>query len=146
MSCQHPKQCKTATEERYARMEPFLEEANKRLERFRRAYDQGKAELAFDGHAEFREVFRAFSQSQVMEAFMEGDVIECHKKNGEYGFLIWYYVKIGRGQYRPIHVRAIMPVQNQHHMMVVTVYDPRSMDWRWNNTFDKRICLCDGKI
>ncbi|RUS44933.1 DUF4258 domain-containing protein [Cohnella sp. AR92] len=143
MKCENEELCRSISEEKFARMEPHLAAAARRLERFRQAYENGEADLAFDEHASFREVWRAFSETHILEALMNGEIIECRKRDGEYGFLIWYNVKIGRGQYRPMHVPVVMPVANPNYLVVVTVYDPRSKEWQWTDNYTRRICRCN---
>lgn len=142
MTCKHPEKCEAAASERFRRMEPLLTKMTNDLDEFREAYLEGGAELAFDDHAEFRELWRAVSQKHVLEVFLNGELIECHKHKKECGYLISYYIKTGVGQYRPIHVRAVMPKNNTKHMTIVTVYDPRSKSYKWNKDFDRRICIC----
>jgi len=142
MKCANKAHCKAKILNRMARMEPHLEAASDRLDQFCSLYEANEAVLTFDDHAEFRELWRAFSENQVMEAFINGDVIECHKHGSELGFLIWYNVKIGRGLYRPMHVRAIMNSTNSRFMTIMTVYDPRSHEWKWEDNYTRRVCLC----
>ncbi|WP_240420329.1 DUF4258 domain-containing protein [Paenibacillus periandrae] len=145
MICRNELRCAQVTNERHARMMRHFEEDNDRFSKFRDAYENGEADLAFDDHAEFRVLWRAFSESQVLEALLKGEVIESHYRNGEYGFLIWYNVKIATRQYRPMHVRVNMPENNQNFMMVMTVYDPRTKEWIWTENYTRRICLCDTR-
>ncbi|NHN33327.1 DUF4258 domain-containing protein [Paenibacillus agricola] len=145
MNCKNESRCKQVSEERFSRMERHLDTANNRLNKFRDAYELGIADLAFDDHAEFRVLWRAFSESQVLEAVLKGEIIESRFKNGEYGFLIWYNIKLAARQYRPMHVSVTMLESNPNFMIITTVYDPRSKEWVWTENYTRRICLCDTR-
>jgi mRNA interferase MazF len=94
--------------------------------------------LPMSRHAGGRGYDRAFSAGKVSEAIRNGWVIEHDTERQT--LLVLYYLKLSAGVYRPVHV---VLGYRDGKWKVVTVYDPRTMPWKWNRNFDERICFCE---
>ena len=136
MECRNPEMCRKkadAWRKRQAETIPIGEQMLLDLLAF---LEEGGA-LPMSKHAGGRGYHRAFSVSKISEAIRNGWVIEHDPERQT--LLVLYYLKLSAGVYRPIHV----VIGYRGKWKVVTVYDPRSMPWKWNRNFDERICFCD---
>jgi len=105
--------------------------------------DEGFGCINFSDHARKRTYIRAISETQIRTVITDGEVIEYHQN--EYGtrkILLWGNIHLAKGQYRPIHI-VLKKRKGETKWSIVTVYDPRSEAWRWNESFTERICFCE---
>ncbi|QZT33663.1 DUF4258 domain-containing protein [Caldalkalibacillus thermarum TA2.A1] len=89
--------------------------------------------IAFSKHfTRGRSYERAFARSEILQMLKYGWVIEYDPRDKK-ACVLGY-----TAEYRPIHVIISfgdVPV-------VITAYNPRSKQWKWNKSFDRRICFC----
>jgi hypothetical protein len=94
-------------------------------------------EIPRSRHTKKRQVFRAFSEKTILTAIKEGWVIEYNTKRNT--LLIQYFAKVAEKKYRPIHV--VLRLEDGT-WKIATVYDPRSMPWKWSKNYSERVCFC----
>jgi hypothetical protein len=142
--CKNLIKCKGIFKEREIKNKSFVKKHQNTLQSFREDLIQGDAFLEFDPHVLERQLYRAFSKLDVVTAIEEGDIIESFylKHLQELHFLIHFFVKVGKGQYRHMNVEAFILDSNPNLMIVKTVYDPTTKPWKWSSDFMKRVCFC----
>lgn len=90
-------------------------------------------------HYRKRAAYRCFAGSEIAAAIENGFVIERQFRETDTVWLIGSNIKTGYKKYRPVHIAVIF---EQDAILVITAYDPRSENWRWDSTFCKRVCWC----
>ena len=100
------------------------------------------AEIKLSDHTNIRSVERCFSMHALISAIEAGVVIERQIRKGKIVWLISSNIKLGPGKYRPVH--TAVSIENDS-IYIVTVYDPRSHAWKWDNTYTERRCWCQDK-
>jgi exosome complex RNA-binding protein Rrp4 len=123
--------CKERAERHQTYQEKFLDMGDAMLAEALKAGKEIKASL----HSRKRGVLRCFSDSEIANAVRNGAVIERQK---DLAWLISSSVKVGEKKYRLIHVAVIIG----EVIFVKTAYDPKTMPWKWDSTFSKRVCWC----
>lgn len=98
--------------------------------------EEGEAKLLLSMHALRRQSERGISEKDIRNAVLNGWPIGRRKQSGEVTIVLMYFLKVGRGQYRPIHVVCVFHVASPSVWTVKTAYDPRSGSW--DNNFQKR--------
>lgn len=143
MGCKNPEQCrlKAVKHEKIQLTQALIGQSE--LELFRQHMQEGDAELNFDSHADRRGFFRAFSKYQILEALENGWCIERNIRDGKTVLLIMYYLKINHNTFRPIHV--VCRFANVENWTILTVYDPRTKNYKWKDNYQKRICFCKNQ-
>ncbi|WP_019156924.1 DUF4258 domain-containing protein [Robertmurraya massiliosenegalensis] len=139
-----PCSCCSEKASKHARMvENSLNKYETYFESFQDAFEEGDAEVFMTNHESKREVYRAFSRTNVLNAIQNGWAIECYfKGNGIIQFTILYHLQVAPKTYRPMHVCCSLDSKT-NKLYIITVYDPRSHDWKWSKNLDKRVCFCD---
>jgi len=90
-------------------------------------------------HGNKREFERCISHREIMQVIEEGYPIEFQGYNRDsMDILMMSYVKIGKKNYRPLHV-AIAVDKNYETVIVKTAYDPRTREWQWEKNYQKRL-------
>lgn len=118
----------------------YAEIGQQELERFLDRLEQRKAKISFDQHFEkLRSIERSISHYDAEEVLHVGWVIERIVKHGMISLLIHGYCKKDKS-YRPLHI--VCDVVSEDLWVITTAYDPRSMPWKWDETFTKRKCFC----
>ena len=102
--------------------------------------------IKWSAHVEQRESERNVRSWQSQEIFENGSCISFAIYNDTqfgqtYEWIWFWYLKVGRGLYRPIHMVLKMnpgvPVQK---IVVSTIYDPSIKPWMWDENYSTRIC------
>jgi len=89
-------------------------------------------------HKDKRALERAVSQKDIMTVLKNGDIIETSKiDESTYDVLIMSYVK-NTTNYRPLHISAIFDA-DRDMLKIKTVYDPRSKEEQWTNSYTTRV-------
>lgn len=102
--------------------------------------------LNFSGHARQRAYERAISEVYLRAVILEGDPIEYYEnKYGTQKITLWGNVHVGYAKYRTLHI-ILKKRRNEEKWSVVTVYDPQTKAWQWNETYTERICFCREKL
>lgn len=119
----------------------FVPVGEEELEHFRELlFQENTGTLLFD-RAHFsrkRSIERVITEKDVYAILENGWIIERSKMRGV-TLLILSYLKSGQ-HYRPIHV--VCDVIQEDRWVVVTAYNPLSKPWKWNESFEERICFC----
>ncbi len=145
MICLQPSRCEERSLRNRARIEDILTEAELLLSNFQDKLTEGSEEvrLRMKYHAEQREMFRAFSRYEIVEAAKQGWAIDLTKRDNKTFIVIMYYLHTGPRSYRPIHV--VCMVNSPFDWEIITVYDPRSKSWWWDKNLSTRVCWCNGE-
>lgn len=144
MKCSNPDVCSVKSDAHQERQEKFLSKAQILLEEFQEDLMRGVSEYELMNHALHRERERCFSTRDVNEAMRYGWVIEVKnlKQTREWHLLIIHHLKLGPKMYRPVHIACYFNEKARNQWRVKTVYDPRTMSWKWSEDYEKRICFC----
>lgn len=146
--------CLTKHQKWLEKQSKYAQIGQEELERFRVLLKEGKASLVYHKHELKREYFRAISEQDTREVLENGWVIERNIYNKEISteqgikkitvvnLVILYYIKLGQGRYRPIHLVINFKPKQPDKWMAITIYDPRSMSWKWSDDFTERVCFC----
>ncbi|GEO28015.1 hypothetical protein AAC03nite_38000 [Alicyclobacillus acidoterrestris] len=111
-----------------------------------RSYLRRGIDLDWSGHVTDREIKRKITSIESTEALLNGECIWYatiqNDTRGKTHHWIWMgYSKIGKAQYRPLHLVLSAPyTTNIERVSVLTVYDPSISPWMWNKTFDIKLC------
>jgi hypothetical protein len=97
--------------------------------RFVERLEEGDGKLAISKHALRRQSERAISEADIRNAVLNGWPIERRKDNGYVTIILLYFLKVGKGLYRPLHVVCVFSVNYPDVWTVKTTYDPRSGEW-----------------
>lgn len=137
-NCLNHEECERKREKWERLQAKFLSKGEKNLENFLTNKKKGIAHLKVDTHFFKRCLERFISEHDVKNVLNYGWVIERNKTGkGSSVVLLGYSGK----NYRPIHV--VFDIINDYLWVAVTAYNPESNYWKWNDTFDKRICFCN---
>lgn len=135
-------QCKERREKWLQNQKKFIPLGEREHEAFTQAYEDGEAAFLESNHVGKRQFERAFPYRAVKEAVLNGWVIERQKTTGGHTRLvIMYYFRTSHKSYRPMHV--VIEFDNPFLWTFITVYDPRSQAWKWDEELQKRICFCN---
>lgn len=148
--CQRQEGCKAP--ERCRKMRPEFARSNAQvLEEYGQTeYEKLRALFATEGfgclrlsqHAHEREYQKAISGADIRTVMLEGEPIEYYKnKYGTQKITLWGNVHVGHAKYRPLHI-ILKKRRNEEKWAIVTVYDPQTKAWQWNENFTERICFC----
>ena len=118
----------------------YLEKGEKEIARFRENIASRKAKLVYSVHYFKNLQLREYSYSDVEKALLYGRLIERNKLTNEtnVSYTLLYFTKN-----KAMHV--VLERLNGQEYMLKTVYNPNAHAWKWNDTFDKRICFCKGE-
>lgn len=140
MGCRDKESCCQRYEKWRTLQERYVPIGEKELEDFLEKIKKKQAFLHLDEeHFEKRSLERAVSEKDVFTVVENGWVIERRKRRGYTSLLIMGYLKHG-DSYRPLHVVCDLVTETQ--WWVVTVYDPRSKPWKWDQNYELRVCFC----
>lgn len=95
--------------------------------------------VAFLVHSEHRALERSFSKSVILEALVEGYLIDFVKINNKQRFLLMYSYKIAPRTFRPMHL--VFQLESHNSITIITQYDPRTEDV-WQDNYSTRVCFC----
>ncbi|MFD1362762.1 DUF4258 domain-containing protein [Lentibacillus salinarum] len=137
MSCQDPEGCHKKHTQWKEWQERIILEGEEIHEEIIRDMDENGTPLSMSKHGGKRELYRAFSPTEINNAVRNGWVIEYSPKRMTLHIL--HHFKVGKGSYRPIHV----VIGYKEKLKVVTVYDPRSKAWKWDRNYQERVCFCN---
>lgn len=138
--CTNPKECKRKAQNWEENQNTFCPVGQKEFDEFYKKYIKKEACIELDRHFEKRALERCVNESEMKEVFEMGWVIERNKSLNNISIVLLGYV----GQnYRPLHV--VFNAITKTKWVAVTVYDPKSHHWKWNDSFDKRVCFCNCK-
>lgn len=114
-----------------------------------RLHRQEAYRIKWSAHVDIRESDRSVLSWQTQEALFHGSCIGFvtyqHPKFGLTHKWTWlWYVKMGPGLYRPLHlVLMVNPEILSKRITVTTVYDPSMKSWMWDPNYIHRICWKD---
>jgi hypothetical protein len=100
--------------------------------KFVQRLEEGDGKLVISKHALRRQSERAISEADIRNAVLNGWPIQRRQDGGFVTIVLLYFLKVGKGQYRPIHVVCVFHVYDPDIWTVKTTYDPRSGEWRDN--------------
>lgn len=130
-----------AKRKRWETLQPrYLEKGVKEVNQFREGICNRKAKLMYSTHYFSNLNDREYMVEDVEKALLYGRVVERNKLVNE---SIVSYVLLYFSKNKPLHV-VVDRLDNENYLLT-TVYNPLAHSWKWNETFDKRICFCDSK-
>ena len=141
--CQNPEACSMeATREKLYR-EKNLVIGEKRLSDLRDSLQREENCLTISGHGGYRQAERCISLQTIrLLVSEEACPFEYYRNSfGTEKLSLMGHIKVGERKYRPIHI-ILKKSQGTDLWKVVTVYDPRTEEFRWENNFQERICTC----
>jgi len=140
--CRQPKYCQKLTQARADKLKNYLPVAEKELNDFQKALKEGSGEatLRHYFHAEQRKLQRAFSTYEVTETVKEGWPIDRRVTDIGTIIVIMYFLRLSSRVYRPVHV--VCQAKSSVDWRIITVYDPRTMSWKWDDNYQRKICFC----
>ena len=140
MNCKDKEGCRKKHLQWLKNQKKYIPIGQKELDNFLSHLETNPECLVYDRHFEKNRSFkRSITRKDVTEILKNGWVIERKIKHGMVSLLIMGYTKNGKN-YRPIHV--VFDVVKKDLWVVTTTYDSRSMWWKWDDTFQQRICFC----
>lgn len=147
--CQNPEHCKkrrvafAAQNERMLNLYGYaeFEEFNESL-----VSENGKINknvFKQSHHIQKRSFERVFSQMEISTILKDGDIIEYWQNREEKKMLVWgnIYNKNAKVKYRPVHI-VLRKNSSDDKWTVSTIYNPETMQWKWDKSLTKRICFC----
>ena len=137
MKCRNPEKCRNEVLIKQALLEKDSKKVEAILSKIRKRYASGdKTVLTMTEHAHKRCVYRAVSTVDVVKVFKEGQAIEYSPGKSMCITLMGY-----TRENRPIHI-VLASVADKKDWKIVTVYDPRTEAWRWEENYTKKVCFC----
>lgn len=126
-------------EKHRAFQERFLPLAEAAVEKIQEKFCRGdEVQILVTNHGSLRETERCIARRHILEVLESGYAIEYQGRcGGMINVLLLGYVKIGKGEYRPLHV-AVSIDEGANTVYIKTAYDPRSRIWQWDEHFEKR--------
>lgn len=116
----------------------YIPRGEKEHEAFIKKFMQREAKVTIERHLSHkRQNERGISDSDIFDILINGWVIERNTDSGKKALVILGYTK----NYRPLHLVINMVKKNE--WVAVTAYDPRTHSWKWNDSYDERICFCE---
>ncbi|MEF2246431.1 DUF4258 domain-containing protein [Paenibacillus sp. IITD108] len=146
MHCLQPINCNNRALRHLKKFESLQSEAELLLTDFQEKLQSNSSDVRFrlKLHASQREMFRAFSRKDILEAVTNGWVIEMNERSNNKIIIVMYFIHTGPKSYRPIHLVCVL--NSPFDWEVITVYDPRSRSWWWGNNYSERICWCAEQL
>jgi len=140
--CRQPEYCAELSRKRADKFKKILHIGEKELEDFQKLLKEGcgEATLRHYFHAEQRKVQRAFSTYEISEVVKEGWLIDRNVVLDGTVIVVMYHLRISNKVYRPVHV--VCQMKSSLDWRIITVYDPRSMPWKWDTNYQRRVCFC----
>ncbi|GGA56104.1 hypothetical protein GCM10007416_31600 [Kroppenstedtia guangzhouensis] len=140
MGCRDRESCRQRHENWLKLQEKYTPIGAEELEVFLEKMQKKQAFLHLDeDHFGKRSLERAVSVKDVLTVVENGWVIERRKRRGYTSLLIMGYLKHS-SSYRPLHV--VCDIVTDTQWWVITVYDPRSKPWKWDENYEQRVCFC----
>lgn len=137
IKCSNHKEC-TRKKERWEELQTkFCPMGQAQLVKFVSNFSIGKSEVRFDKHFHKRSLERSITERDVKSIIEYGWVIERNKNTKSTSVVLLGYVG---EHYRPLHV--VFDLVNENMWVAVTAYNPQSHNWKWNDSFDARVCFC----
>lgn len=98
-------------------------------------------------HYEKQSLERVFSDAEIAAIIKEGDVIEFWQDKKEKVMLVWGNIynpaKYAKTKYRPAHIVFKKNIfDDDSRWTLATIYNPKSMPWKWDNSHTRRVCFC----
>jgi hypothetical protein len=142
MSCKSPERCKKIADERQKNFIKVRSKAENIYFNIKKRYAADEKDeknvITLTAHAQKRCVFRAFSETIDIEKVLKnGWVIDYNPGSPTYITIMGY-----ARQNRPMHI-ILGSDKTVRYWKIVTVYDPRTEEWRWSENYTKKICFCD---
>lgn len=135
MQCKNLEECKQKYLKLKQMRDKSIQSGEEIFEGIIQSIEEG-IDIPFSDHGDKRSLFRAFSIYEIREAILNGWVIEYDNKRKT--ILVLYNFKVAIGTYRPIHV--VIGLSGK--VKIITCYDPRSKEWKWDRSYQERICFC----
>lgn len=135
MECKNPDLCESKHQQWKKHQEKLVPVGEGILDGIVERLEEG-IDIPLSDHANKRSLFRAFSVQEIRNAILNGWVIEYD--NTRNTLLVLYNYKVAAGIYRPIHV--VIGLNNKPK--IITCYDPQSKPWKWDRSYQERICFC----
>jgi hypothetical protein len=143
-SCKNPDSCRNEMLRRICIQERFHA---KNVEIIKAAQSNKGTRLRMieNSHSTERENFRMYSRNQIIQAFLKGKLIysSFNKTYGEYRFTLKYSFRTSADYERPIHLVVAAHKSNLLDWTIITVLDPASRKFKWDEAYEKQICFCD---
>ena len=98
--------------------------------------EEGDAKLVLSKHTLRRQTERGISELDIRNVVLNGWPIERRQDNTYVTIVLMCFLKIGKGQYRPLHVVCVFSQHAPEVWTVKTAYDPRSGEW--SDNYQKR--------
>lgn len=143
--CNNPELCKKRHDRWKNNQAKFVPIGAQEHELFLEYTKRGEADLGIKiypdqerSHAEKRQIERAISLNDIRDVLKHGWVIERNINfiTQAVRLVILGYTK----RYRPIHV--VVEILTDKEWEVVTVYSPESKAYKWNESYEEKICFC----
>lgn len=141
MSCQDPTTCAEKAQKYSEFQKQYLQKAEMELMLFREKFREGEALLSFSKHVENRQFQRSVSRQQIMQVVRDGWPIQRKVEGQDIKIILLYHLR-SVSTYRPLHVVCGFNKFTHYNWAIITAYDPRSMSYKWDRGFQKRICFC----
>lgn len=132
--CKDPQGCRIKAERLQEHLQNVLPAAEQRWETIK----QQNRKPFVTKHFIDQMTNRAVSAGDVQTVLKYGWPIEYFAGHLEEKFLIMGYTE----QRRPLHV-VVLYAENKVHL--ATVYDPRTMPWKWEYGYQVRKCFCKNE-
>lgn len=118
----------------------YLPKGEKEIGQFRQDLLERKVKLMYSTHYFANLNNREYTVEDVEKAILHGRIVERNKlvKETTVSYVLLYFAKN-----KPMHV-VLNRLDNENYLLN-TVYNPLAHHWKWNSTFDKRICFCDSE-
>lgn len=130
--CKDPQGCRFKADRLREILQNVLPVAEQRWENVK------NKELDYTKHAIEQMINRAVSSTDVQTVMEYGWPIEYFPGQSQEKFLIMGYTV----QKRPLHLIVIC---TENTISLTTVYDPRTMPWKWENGYQVRKCFCKNE-
>jgi|GEM_PF-6674335 hypothetical protein len=144
MICQNHELCARKAAMWKVQQEETLEIGERLLSELRDSLNRGESSLNITNHGETRQTERCLSLSTIRSLVSEEAWPFEYYKNtfGTEKLSLIGWIKIGEGKYRPIHI-ILKKAPNTTLWKIVTIYDPRTEEFKWGNNYQDRKCFCE---
>lgn len=138
MECRNKEVCKKKHERWKEQQQIHIPKGEKEHEEFLNYVQKVNYFLEIGDHSSKRQFERSISSRDITDIILNGWVIErsFYKSVQAVRLTILGYTRT----YRPIHV--IVQIKSPNEWSVVTVYNPESKAYKWDKSFQERICFC----
>lgn len=141
MICEQVATCQRCEEKvrKWARLQQeFLARGIAEHTRFMHLHQLGKSKIVFEKHVRLRADERDIQFIDIVKVIKGSRVIERNRLDREKQTSL---LLIGIDNHlKPMHV--VIRIIHTNVWIVQTAYYPESQCWKWNETFDARVCFC----